>query len=104
MSGSLEEGLAEAEVPFDRREIQQRQKPRLLPLDQVLIAAVMEVAEETVALVVLPADEVYRVDRRRLVGRVAMADPAVVAVDGRLSGCGASSLPGGLLSATFTSS
>jgi hypothetical protein len=66
VSGSLEEGLAEGEVPFDRREIQQRQKSRLLPyrrggvgygarhdLDKVSITAVMEAAEEAVAPVML---------------------------------------------------
>ena len=74
VSGSLEEGLAECEVPFGRREIQQGQKSCILPclgggtgygcrhdLDQVLIAAVVEVAEETVAPIMLPADEVYGV-------------------------------------------
>ena len=81
MSGSLEEGLAEGQVPFDRREIQQRQKPRLLPyrrggvgyggghdLDEVSITAVVEVAEEAVAPVMLPADEVHGVYGGRLPG------------------------------------
>jgi hypothetical protein len=92
VSGSLEEGLAECEVPFGRREIQQGQKSCILPclgggtgygcrhdLDQVLIAAVVEVAKETVAPIMLPEDEVYGVYGRRLEGRIAVADSAVIA-------------------------
>ena len=47
-------------------------------LDQVLIAAVIEVAKETVAPIMLPADEVYGVYGRRLEGRIAVADPVPV--------------------------
>ena len=50
-------------------------------LDQVLIAAVVEVAKETVAPIMLPADGVYGVYGRRLEGRIAVADSAVIAVD-----------------------
>ena len=42
---------------------------------------VIEVAKETVAPVVFPADEIYRVYGRRLPGGIAMADSTVVAVD-----------------------
>jgi hypothetical protein len=94
VSGSFEEGFAECEVPFGRREVQQGQKSRILPyrrggigyggrhdLDQVSIAAAIEVAKRTVAPIMLPADEVYGVYGRRLVGRIAMSDSTVIAVD-----------------------
>jgi hypothetical protein len=68
--GSLEEDLAEAEVLFGQREVRQRYDPHLLAQqrgtlfdgggyqsDQVPIAPAVEVAEEAVAPVVLPADE-----------------------------------------------
>lgn len=74
MSGPFEEGFANCKAAFGYREVEQRHKPRILPcrrggtgyrarhdLDEVLIAPVMEVAEETVVPIVLPADEIYRV-------------------------------------------
>ena len=61
-SGSLEEDLAEAEVAFGQREVEQRHEPSLLTqrgaglfyggwhqLDQVLVTAVVEVAEEVLS-------------------------------------------------------
>jgi hypothetical protein len=50
-------------------------------LDKVLITPVIEVPKETVAPIMLPADKIYRVYGRRLVGRIAMADSTVSAVD-----------------------
>ena len=44
-------------------------------LDKVLITAVIEVPKETVAPIMLPADEIYRVYGRRLEGRIAMPTP-----------------------------
>ena len=49
-------------------------------MDQVSIAPAVEVAEEAITSVVLPADEVNRVYRRGLPGRIAVPDPAVVAI------------------------
>src|SRR5215211_2451944 len=94
MSGSLEEDFAEAEVSFGQREVQQRHEPRLLSerragvchrgwhkFDQVAIAPFVEVDEEAVASVALPADEVYGVYRWGLPGRISVPDTTVIAVD-----------------------
>src|SRR3712207_23079 len=92
--GSLKEGLAECKVPFGQREIQQPQKPRILPyrrrgarygawhtFDKVTITPAIEVAKETVAPIMLPADGIDRVYRRRVPRRIAMAESTVVAVN-----------------------
>ena len=95
MLGSLEEGFTECKVPFSSREIEQSQKSRILPLyrggdgyggrhdlDKVLITAVIEVPKETVAPIMLPADEMYGVYGQRLCrSDRAMADSTVIAVD-----------------------
>ena len=49
--------------------------------DKVLIAPAIEVAEERVAQIVLPADGIDRVYGRRVPGRIAVAEPTVVAVN-----------------------
>jgi hypothetical protein len=46
-----------------------------------LIAPAIEVAEERVAQIVLPADGIDRVYGRRVPGRIAVAEPTVVAVN-----------------------
>jgi hypothetical protein len=50
-------------------------------LDEVSIAPLVEVAEEAVASVVLPADQVYGVHGRRLEGRIAVSEHAILAVN-----------------------
>src|SRR4028119_135655 len=90
--GPLEQCFAERGVSFDREEIQHRQYPHLLAyrgrrggygarhaFDQGAVAPAIEVAEERVAQVVLPADGIDRVYGRLVPGPIAVAAPAVAA-------------------------
>ena len=101
-------------MSFGQREVQQRHEPCLLPqrraglcyggwheLDQVLIAPGVEVAEEAVAPIVLPADEVNRVYRQGLPGWFAMSDPTVIAVNQKAQRLDVLWSPGGPLSTTL---
>ena len=50
-------------------------------LDEVLIALAVDVTEERVAPLVPPADGIDRVNGRRVPGRIAVAEPTVIAVN-----------------------
>jgi hypothetical protein len=86
--------FTESEVPFGQRKVQHRQNPYLFAqwggghgygvrhhLDQVPVAPLVEITQETVAPIVLPTDEIHGVYGRRLPGRIAVAESTVIAVD-----------------------
>src|SRR3712207_2784522 len=93
-SSIFEEGFAEREVSFGQREVEQPKRPRFLTyrgfgvrygawhaFDKVSFAPPIEEAMEGVAPVVLPTNGVDRVYGRRVPGRIAVAESAVVAVN-----------------------